>query len=218
VQSFPPMMQFAGDLIVGNLDFPDADKLAEPLRFMLPPQIQAEIAKEENPNGPPPLPPEVQAQMQQMQQQLQQAGQAVQQLQGELQQAQAGTQADMAKAQAQAQLARDKSSADLQLEREKADAAHTLAIDKARMDAEVKIEVARIGAETDLTLAGMQTPPELHAGETEVAQQGPKMEDILQCLAAAMQQASGPRHHQIQMDESGNVTGLISSPAPQTVQ
>lgn len=47
VQAFPPLMQFAGDLIVRAQDMPYGDELADRMKIMLPPPIQqAEQAKE----------------------------------------------------------------------------------------------------------------------------------------------------------------------------
>lgn len=70
VQSFPAMMEIAGDLMVKNLDWPGATEISERLKAMLPPQIQAQMQQEEG--GPPPIPPQIQAQMQQMQMVIQQ--------------------------------------------------------------------------------------------------------------------------------------------------
>ncbi len=39
-QSYPPLMQFAGDLMVKAMDFPDAEEIAERLKKMLPPELQ----------------------------------------------------------------------------------------------------------------------------------------------------------------------------------
>ena len=80
---FPQAAPLIGDLIAKNLDWPGADKIADRLKAMLPPQIQ----KMESQKG---VPPEAQAvlaqmdnQMQQMQAQMKQGMQFIQQLQGE---------------------------------------------------------------------------------------------------------------------------------------
>lgn len=39
-QSYPPLMQYAGDLMVKEMDFPGADEIADRLKKMLPPQLQ----------------------------------------------------------------------------------------------------------------------------------------------------------------------------------
>lgn len=160
VQSFPPMMQMAGDLIVGNIDFPDADKLAQRLKVMLPPQIQQQIQAEENPQGPPPLPPEVQQQMQGMQQQMQEMGQGIQQLQQENEQLKSGAAQDAHNAELKAQS-----------ERESADRDAATAIRKARIDADARVEVARINKEADMLIKAMEPPPEISAAGYPLAGQ-----------------------------------------------
>lgn len=57
VNSYPQLMQIAGDLLVKNMDWPGAHDVAERLKKMLPPQLQ---------NDDDPVPPQAQAQMQQM--------------------------------------------------------------------------------------------------------------------------------------------------------
>lgn len=52
VQSAPETMQFAGDLIVKNMDWPGADALAERYRLMLPPQIQQALQAKESGQDP----------------------------------------------------------------------------------------------------------------------------------------------------------------------
>jgi hypothetical protein len=77
----PGLMQIAGDLLVGNMDFADSDKIAERLKMALPPQIaQAVLAQEQ---GQDPQMAQMAAHMKQMQEQAQQA---IQQLHGQLQQ------------------------------------------------------------------------------------------------------------------------------------
>jgi hypothetical protein len=66
IKAYPPLMQIGGDILVKNLDFPEADKLAQRMQ----------------PQGA--LPPQVQQQMQAMQQALAQGKQAFEQLQQQL--------------------------------------------------------------------------------------------------------------------------------------
>ena len=224
VQSFPPIMQMAGDLIVGNLDFPDSDKLAARLKVMLPPPVQALIAKEDNPQGPQPPSPEVQAQMTQMQQQLQQAAQMVQQLQQENAQLKQGDAADQAKANStiaiaqqkaaeDIQLAREKAQADLELEKEKALEQKDITIAKALIDKETRIEVAKVNAEAALLEKQILAPPELmpDAPDGDEATHAPDMAAMMQQMMTAI---TAPKHHQILLDEQGNPTGMISRPVP----
>src|SRR5574343_737235 len=71
IQSFPQAATLIGDKLARNLDWPEADDIAERLKAMLPPQLQGQN-------------PQVQQLQQQLQQIQQQAGQQVGQLQSEL--------------------------------------------------------------------------------------------------------------------------------------
>lgn len=82
----PQLWAVAGDLIMKSMDLPYADKMAERMKLMLPPQIQQAEADGK------PLPPEVQQAMQQadqMMQVAQQQSQLVQQAAQEVQQSDA---------------------------------------------------------------------------------------------------------------------------------
>lgn len=79
-RAYPALMEVSGDLIIRAFDFPDADKIADRLKMLLPPQL-----KDQEGDDAPPMPPELQQQIQQMQQQMQQAEQALQQMSQELQ-------------------------------------------------------------------------------------------------------------------------------------
>jgi len=68
-QGNPQLMAVAGDLVMGSLDFPKAEQVAERLKMMLPPPIQQQLQAGKD------VPPEVaqlQGQMQQMQQMAEQ--------------------------------------------------------------------------------------------------------------------------------------------------
>lgn len=77
-RAYPALMEVSGDLIIRAFDFPDADKIADRLKMLLPPQLK------DDDGDAPPMPPELQQQIQQMQQQMQQAEQALQQMSQEL--------------------------------------------------------------------------------------------------------------------------------------
>lgn len=68
----------APDMVVANMDWPGADKLAERLKKTVPPEILADD------DDAPQIPPQVIQQMQQMQQMIEQMGQELQAAQGEL--------------------------------------------------------------------------------------------------------------------------------------
>lgn len=67
VKAYPPLAQAAGDILIKNMDFPDADKIAERLKGLFDKQQQG-------------VPPQLQEQMHKMQQALQQAQKQVQDL------------------------------------------------------------------------------------------------------------------------------------------
>lgn len=77
-RAYPALMEVSGDLIIRAFDFPDADKIADRLKMLLPPHLK------DDDGDAPPMPPELQQQIQQMQQQMQQAEQALQQMSQEL--------------------------------------------------------------------------------------------------------------------------------------
>lgn len=55
-QSYPPLMQYAGDIMVKAMDFPDSDQISDRLKKMLPPQLQDDSDD---------IPPQAQAMLQQ---------------------------------------------------------------------------------------------------------------------------------------------------------
>jgi len=167
VNSFPQLMQVAGDVVMKSLDVQDADIIAERFKFALPPQIQQALAAEQQGQK---VDPVMAQKMQQAQQQMQQMQQAMQQMQQENQQLKSGAQIDMAKVQAkqqadtadlelrrkiaadEIQLQRDKAIEELQLKRDIAAQSADDEIEKARIMARAKIEVAEIEQHAKLQL------------------------------------------------------------------
>jgi hypothetical protein len=95
-QAFPPLMQFAGDLVAKSMDLPYSDEIAERLQTMLPPPIQQLLSEGKQ------VPPEAQAAMaqaNQLMEQVQQHGQLVQQAAQEAEQGKA--EAEKAKSEVQ---------------------------------------------------------------------------------------------------------------------
>lgn len=82
VQSMPQLGQVAGDLIIRLSDSPYADEMADRLKAILPPPVQA-IANNTDGQAPDPQLMAAQQQIQQMGQQMQQMGQELQKLQAE---------------------------------------------------------------------------------------------------------------------------------------
>jgi len=78
IRNFPQAAPIIGDLLVKNLNWPDADEIGKRLKAMLPPQIQQLDDGED-------LPPEAMMQIQQLKGQLQQMGQQMQQGMSEFQ-------------------------------------------------------------------------------------------------------------------------------------
>jgi hypothetical protein len=103
VQSFPPLMQVAGDLLVKNMDWPGAQKIADRLKKMLPPQVAEQDDQQQAP-----LPPQVQATLQQLSMQNQQLTQALhestQAIETQQYQVQSKERIEMAKIQAQIEM------------------------------------------------------------------------------------------------------------------
>jgi len=75
VQAYPNAFPILGDLILGNMDWPQAQEAAKRLARLVPPQAMDQPGEE----GETALPPQIQAQMQALHQQLQQAVQQLQQ-------------------------------------------------------------------------------------------------------------------------------------------
>lgn len=90
VQSWPKLMDIAGDKIVRGMDWPGAEEIADRIEKTLPPEL-----RDQEEDGPPPIPPDVQAQ-------LQQQDQALHHLMDQLDAAKAGL--DKARIQAEAQI------------------------------------------------------------------------------------------------------------------
>ena len=138
-QATPELYQFAGDIIFRNMDLPGAEQIAERLKLMLPPPIQASLAQD----GQKPMPPEVvqaMQQVQQMQQQVQQHGQLVQAAEAELGQKSADV---------------DKAISDLEVKR-------------AQFDADVAKQLAAITAkEAQLVLKQAQATSEQATADVE---------------------------------------------------
>lgn len=122
IRAYPPAAPVLLDMVAKAQDWPDAEKVAQRLQTLLPPQIQAMES------GQAQIPPQAMMQMQQMQQQLQQGGQAFAQLQEAFQK----QQQENVKASADAR----KAEMDLAIESE-----------KSRQKA-ADVEIARINAAT----------------------------------------------------------------------
>lgn len=179
VQAVPEIMNVAGDLVVKAQDLPDAEQLAERMKFILPPAIQqAEAAKEQD--RPPPDPQMLQ-QLQQSQQQIQQMGQGMQQLQQENAQLKAGSDAKKAAVEADLQVKTQAAQQDAELRDradqrdtqatiEKAQLDYKIALEKAGLDRQLAIEKAHIEADTKLKVAEIMGNAQIMSKGLEPAQ------------------------------------------------
>lgn len=177
VQSFPPVAQVAGDLVVKSLDVADADIIAERLKLALPPPIQQAIAAKEQDGGKMPDPATM-MKLQQMGQRLQMAEQALQELQQRNQELESGAAAEDAKLRVKAeseerdrmlkaraddqeyQLARERMEREDRLKREAAERDNETKKWIAERDNETKLEIAAMNKSTDIRIAQMQPAPE----------------------------------------------------------
>lgn len=79
-QAYPPLMEVAGDILVKNMDWPQAQEVGERLQAVLPPQIQALLGKDDKTK----IPPQVQAALVQSQEMIKQLSGTVHELQDQL--------------------------------------------------------------------------------------------------------------------------------------
>lgn len=100
-QAYPPLMQAAGDLVVGSMDWPGADDIAERLKRTIPPQI---VGQEDEGQE---IPPQIQVQMMEMRQALEQAQQQLQEAESGLTKAKIDADSRVAVAQINAQSRQD---------------------------------------------------------------------------------------------------------------
>jgi len=80
-QAFPPLMQYAGDIIVGNMDWPGAEEISKRLKAILPPEIKAVVDDGEKEGGED---PEAVQKMNEMADQMQHLSQALQEAQARI--------------------------------------------------------------------------------------------------------------------------------------
>jgi hypothetical protein len=95
-QSWPKLMDIAGDKVVKAMDWPGAEEISKRIERTIPPEIRQ---SEEDQGGAPQLPPEVQ-------QHLQQADQHIQELTQQLQEAKSGVEKERIKAESAENVAR----------------------------------------------------------------------------------------------------------------
>lgn len=84
-QSWPKLMEIAGDKVVRSMDWPMADEIADRIEKTIPPELRQD--PDDPQSGPPPIPPEVQQQLQQYENALQDAMQQLDQAKGDIEKA-----------------------------------------------------------------------------------------------------------------------------------
>jgi hypothetical protein len=142
---WPKLLDVAGDVVVENMDWMGADKIARRLKASMPQELTAgDEGEDGKPSGPPPLPPEIE-------QHIQQADQFIDQLQQQLAEAQAGHQAALDKAKLEA------------ASREEV----------ARINSQGKADAEEIKGMIALLLQHMQPPPALAAAATQTEDSRP---------------------------------------------
>ncbi len=149
VQAYPAAAPVIGPLLAKNLDWPDAEKVAEGLVMLLPPEMRGIFQTEEDDNG--------QARMAQLEQALQVTQQQAMQMVEKVQQ---DAQAAVAQAENKSQVEMAK----IQLEMEKLEIErHKLGLDVQKTQADV--EAMRVKAQTDYITAEAQAAKDMAEAE-----------------------------------------------------
>lgn len=147
-QSWPKLMEVAGDKVIASMDWPGADEISERIKKSMPPELTQD--KDADDGGPPPLPPEIE-------QHIQMAEQHIQELEKALQEAQAGI--------TKAQMDNDARKDVARINAESAAEVAEINADKARDVEELKGMVAQV-------LAHLATRRDLELKAVEVQQTG----------------------------------------------
>lgn len=211
-QADPTLMQKAGDMIVRNLDWPQAEELADRLKKFLPPNIAVD---EEDENS------EVNSVKQQAAAMVQQAQQAIQELQGQL--AEQTKQVEQIKAQAEierkasaahksisteaSRLAEEKRAFEL----EQTVAALTKQAEEYKAKEAEKFEQASdaLRKQVEQVLAQMKQEPEAQEGPDQatlmLAQMMEQMAQKMDTIAYAL---ANPPSATVKRDKSGKMVGI----------
>jgi hypothetical protein len=144
-QSWPKLMDIAGDKVVKAMDWPGAQEIAARIERTIPPNIKYDP---NDPNaGPPPIPPEVDQQIKQMEAMLKE-------MKEENDQLKAGVEKEHIKAQTQEEVARVKADADERV---------------ALIQADAKKDVEEIKGYVAMLVAQIAPPPEIKTAAEESA-------------------------------------------------
>ena len=176
LQSSPALMPIIGDLFFKYRDFPGHEEIAERLKKMLPPNLQAGDDEE---GGAPS--PEVLAAQQQVQQVQQQAGQMIEQLTQQLQQMQQQMQQQAQAMEADQSMQQMKLQADQSLQQMKMQAD----LQRAEMDAQTKLQIAERQIDTEWRIAQLRAETTLRETVTK-GQTAVTLQDDAQAHAVGM--------------------------------
>ena len=219
VQAFPPAAQVAGDLIVKSLDVADADIIAERLKLILPPEIQAAEAakKQENGNGAPPDPAML-AQLQQQQQHLDQAAQTMHAMQEQIVtlsstanqktlDRQTEVSLTLQKEEHEREMAEKQAERDLELETVKQQAETERLKYKTEKEAELKIILAQMSEQS-------KTDERQQTIEADLAPQvmgNGRHDELLGAVGQLVQVLAAPKVRKIIKGADGRPEGMIES-------
>lgn len=201
IQADPQLMTVFGDLYFAAQDGPDAKVLADRMKLILVPQVQASL------NGGQGLPPEAQAAVGQLQGQLQQAGQTIQQLQFE-------KAAKIPQIQSQERIAQAKNQTDLT--KAEIAASATMSVAQAKVDAEnfrsyVDALEQRIAKDADLRL---HLAKAIVGHQADVTQQAQQQTHDTMALALEHAHDHAMADQQAQHQQSLAVTNAALQPPP----
>lgn len=226
IQAFPPIMQFAPDLVFKGMDLIYSDEMAERMRVMLPPQIQEMLNKDKK------QPPEVMQAMQQvkqMQEMVTQQGQMVQaaaaeatQMKNEAEKAQSGVQTAISQLkveQANFEASVAKEIANIATKQAALATAEANLVKQAAEDQAQGVEEA--GAQVEQARQGLEQ------GQSEAVASIQQMAEQFMQLAAnviagidqrtQVQSAPKPRVKMIQRGPNGSLVPVYDQPGPDQV-
>ena len=201
VEAVPQIMPAIGDLLVANMDWPQAKEISKRLKKLLPPQLQDN--EDQTPEN----------QLMQAQQQLAQLGQQHAQITAALQEAQQIIQTKQVEQQGKMQVEQMKSSVDLMIQKAKIDAQILVAeINTKAQDAQQRLQMFMEtwkelhGSAHETALTGIQ-----QAHEQSLAQQG--------ALQSQQEQQSDQAHESAtQSADQGHELGMAAVQGAQQQQ
>jgi hypothetical protein len=192
VSSFPQIMPVAGDIMVRNMDWPGADKIADRMEKMLPPQLQEKEGQ---------LPPQVQQQVAQLTQQNQQLQQALAQTTEQLK---SKTNIEAMKLESQERV----HFSQLQFEKES-----RIPLDYEKL--RVQLAVAELGAKTQANIKQAEIEKEIVLQQGEQAHEYAMQQDAQQATSDQMDQQHEQGMESQQQQQEADQNAEVQQPASQ---